>query len=471
MRRSIQGRLLLWMISGMAILLTVFAGVVYWVMARSLWEGFDAVLASTARTIAGSIEQGKENITLEIDEHEVPEFFRAVRPDYFQLWREDGKTLSRSPSLQGANLERFEGTLGSPVFRSVRLPDGRLGRAVGLQLVPKIDDEVKEALPQQKVTLVVARETASLKAEIAFLKGLLAITTGGTILLSLLVGTMVVHQGLRPLKDLASHIARIRQPDLSTPIPMGPLPTELVPVVCTLNDLLQRLEEAFHRERSFTSDAAHELRTPLSGIRSTLEVALTRPRQGEDYRQAMLECLDILRQMQKMVDNLLALTRMEAGHTLRQNETLPLNELIQNALRPLTDKARRRGIKIECLIPEELTLSADRSSMSTVFSNLLENSVEYVNDTGTIQISAKGAGNVVELTMVNTGCRLTPEDAQHVFERFWRGDRGRTGTGFHYGLGLALVQRAVISLGGTVNVIVANGTFTVRLILPAVPLP
>lgn len=324
----------------MAILLTVFAGVVYWVMARSLWEGFDAVLVSTARMITGSIEQGKENITLEIDEHELPEFFRAVRPGYFQLWREDGETLSRSPSLQGANLERFGGEPGSPVFWSIRLPDGRPGRAIGLQLVPKIDDEVKEPLPRQQVTLVVARETASLKTEVAFLRWLLAATTGGVILLSLLGGAIVVRQGLRPVKELASHIARIRQQDLSTPIPTDHLPTELVPVVRRLNDLLQRLEEAFQRERSFASDAAHELRTPLSGLRSTLEVALTGPRKSEDYRQAMLECLDIIRQTQKMVDNLLALTRLEADHLRLQNEVLLLSDLIQNVLRPLIEKAR-----------------------------------------------------------------------------------------------------------------------------------
>jgi len=204
MMRSIKGRLLGGMIGGMAVLLVVFAAVIYWALTRSLWEGFDAVLASDARTIAGSIEQGKEQITLEIDAREMPEFFRTVRPDYFQLWREDGETLSRSPSLHGVNLDLFRGERGSPLFRSVHLPDGRPGRAIGLQLVPKIDDEVKEFLPPQQVTLVLARETTSLKKELAFLRLLLAGTTSGVILLSLIVGAIVVRQGLRPLEDLAS---------------------------------------------------------------------------------------------------------------------------------------------------------------------------------------------------------------------------------------------------------------------------
>jgi two-component system sensor histidine kinase VicK len=105
-----------------------------------------------------------------------------------------------------------------------------------------------------------------------------------------------------------------------------------------------------------------------------------------------------------------------------------------------------------------------------VLSNLLENAVEYVNDMGTIHVGAKGSANGVEASIINTGCHLPPEDVPHVFERFWRGDKGRADTGVHYGLGLALVQRAVALYGGTADATVANGMSTVRLILPTAPL-
>jgi two-component system heavy metal sensor histidine kinase CusS len=285
------------------------------------------------------------------------------------------------------------------------------------------------------------------------------------------VGTVVVRQGLRPLDALVAHIAAIRQDELSTLLPAKRMPAEVAPVVERLNDLLRRLEEAFRRERAFTADAAHELRTPLTGMRSTLEVALARPRTGDDYRQAMTECLHIIRHMQEMVDNLLTLARLEGGQTALRIEPVIVGELLQATLRPFADKARSRGIAIESRVSGGLVCTTDHNSLAMIFTILLANAAEYTNDGGRIEIVARRLGASVELTIANTGCRLSQEEARHVFERFWRGDASRTGTGIHCGLGLPLVHRAAASIGGTVTADVDDGMFTVRLMLPAVPRP
>src|SRR5262249_51240756 len=117
MMRSIKARLLLGTIGAMALLLVVFALVVYEVMQRSLVAGFDELLTSIALTTSGFVEQDEAGIICDPDEREVPGFFRAVRPDYFELWDERGVTLARSPSLKQADLERFESNLGSMVYR------------------------------------------------------------------------------------------------------------------------------------------------------------------------------------------------------------------------------------------------------------------------------------------------------------------------------------------------------------------
>jgi len=466
MTPSIKMRLLLWVIGGTAGLLAVFAFVVYGVMYRSLVSGFDAVLASTARTIASSVEQNEEKIKAEIDERELPEFHRAERPDFFQLWREDGSILARSTSLKEADLEPF-GALLNPVFRAVRLPDGRAGRAIGIAFVPKVDEEAKGPAQLQKVTLVLARETAALNSDISFLRWLLTGATGGTIILALLVGTMIVRQGLKPLDALAARIAAIRQDDLSTRIPADRMPAEVVPVAQRLNELLRRLEEAFRRERSFTADVAHELRTPLAGMRSTLEVTLARPRVGGEYQQAMEECLDIVRHTQAMVNNLLALAHLEGGQTILHPDALPLGEMVDSTWRPFADSVRARGITVESQVPANLTCIADRNTLLMILTNVFANAEQYTNDGGHITVTARRAGESVDLMVENTGSQLSEEDARHVFERFWRGDVSRTDTGSHFGLGLALVQRAVTSLGGTVAARVDDSTFTVQLSLPA----
>ena len=466
MTASIKTRLLLWVVGGMAVLLALFGVVLYEVISASLVASFDDVLTSTARVISASVEQTTEQLKADIDETEIPEFRRTDRPDYFQIWRQDGEVLARSTSLKGASLDRFEGQLGALVFRPVRLPDGRAGRAAALLFTPKIDDEVKHPVQPPNAVVVVARGTAALDSEIAFLRWLLVIGTGGTILLALVVGAVVVRQGLGPLDALAVRIAGIRQGDLAARIPADRMPHELAPVVQRLNDLLYRLEEAFRRERTFTADAAHELRTPLAGLRSTLEVALARPREDAEYRRAMNECLDIVQHAQVLVDSLLALARLEGEQVARKTETLRLDQLVGAAWRPLAEKARARNLAVDSRVSPDAVCTADRAGLLMILTALLTNAVDYTNTDGRIEIVAGQVGEAVELKIANTGCRLSEQDVGHVFERFWRGDTSRTHTGVHCGLGLALVQRAVESLGGTVTASVAGGTFTVRLMLP-----
>jgi signal transduction histidine kinase len=467
MMMSIRTRLLLWMTGGMALLLIVFAGVVYEVLSRSLRDGFDEVLLSSARSISASVERNDSGIRFEMDERQAPEFYRAIKPDYFQLWFADGGVLARSPGLPRAGMERFSGLPDTPVFRPVRLPDGRAGRAVGLMFTSKADEEARAAATPKQVSLVVARETDSLDASIRFIRWLLAAATAGTLVLALLAGTIAVRQGLRPLDALAARIAAVHQDDLSARIPVERMPAEMIPVIGRLNDLLCRLDDAFRRERAFTADAAHELRTPLAGLRCTLEVALSQPRKGADYREAIIECLDVVQHMQGVVESLLALARYESGQTTLHPEELDVRELIESGWRPLVDRARARGIAFDARLPMDLRCRADRDVARMIVVALLSNAAEYTNDGGRIEISGRNSAESLELVIANTGCLLGEEDAQHVFDRFWRGDRSRTHTGIHCGLGLALVQRSATVLGGSVSARIADETFTVRIILPA----
>ncbi len=351
----------------------------------------------------------------------------------------------------------------------MQLPDGRTGRAASLLFLPKVDEEAELPITPERVRLVVVRETAALDSEISFLRKLLTGVTGGTIVLALLVGVAVVYRGLRPMRTLASRISSIKQDDLSVRLPTKRIPTELAPVVERLNDLLERLEDAFRRERAFTADAAHELRTPLAGLRSVMEVALTRPRTDDEYKQALTECLDIARRTQAMTDNLLELARLDSGQATFKPETLRLAELVEGCWRYLASDSVRRGITFEARIPASLECEADRDSLMTTLSILLTNAAEYTNDGGLIEVAAVGRANLVELTVSNSGCRLSTEQIKHVFERFWRGDASRTNTGIHCGLGLATARHLVTALDGEIDARVNGNIFSVRLKLSRSP--
>jgi signal transduction histidine kinase len=463
---TLRRRLLVWTAAGMALVLAVFAGVLYAAIARALVANFDSGLATTARMIAASVKQERSQIEVEFEEQITPEFLPGPRPAYYALWRPDGTILSRSPSLAGADLPCPAPGAGP---HDLALPDGRAGRAAVLEFRPLPDEDgaTSPAPDAPLLALAVARETAPMDAQLAALRWLLAGAGGAMLAAAALVAWAVVRQGLRPLADVADRIAAVRADALGVRLPAAGLPAEIAPVVARLNELLARLEEAVGRERRLTADLAHELRTPLAGMRSALQVALRRPRPAADYASTLRECLEIVEAMQHVGDNLLLLAALEAGQAEVRPETLHPAALVADLWRPHEAQARARGVQVESRMPADLACRGDRALVTMALANVLANAAEYVDDGGRIEMSGERAGATVRLAVANTGCRLSADEAARVFDRFWRADAARAATGLHCGLGLSLVARAMDAQGGEAAADAADGRFTVRLVLPA----
>jgi len=469
--RSLRARLLLGIVGGMMLLLLVFSLVIYTLIRRALVNQFDTSLLSTARMLAASVEQDGDEVELEFKVQQMPEFQKAERPTYYQLWRQDGTVVVRSSSLGADDLLYFQGPLDEPFFQEFKIKTGQPARAVGFKFNPRIADNEGRNSSQptktQALTLVVAKESTDLQSDLRFLRWLLSIASGGTVIISVFIATVVVRQGLNPLNSLAAEISAIKENDLTVRISTERMPTEMIPIKDRLNDLLARLEASFNRERRFTGDVAHELRTPLSGMRSTIEVTLTRTREVNEYQASLSDCLTIAEDMQAMVNNLLALARIDANQITFRRDRIQLADLVDSCWRSFSSRALERGIVFDNRLPAHIACESDHESLSMVFSNLLDNAVEYANEGGQIWTTGRQMDDSVEVTIANTGCRLTNDQASQVFDCFWRGDPSRTGTGAHCGLGLALVQRIVKAAGGRIVVEVQDGgIFTVRLVLP-----
>lgn len=337
--------------------------------------------------------------------------------------------------------------------------------------MPRVADSDDKELPQptnpQALTLVVSRDAGDLQGQLRFLCWLLLIASAAVIALSLLIATIIVRRGLRPLNSIAAEIATIREDNLTTRIATEDVPAEVVPIKNRLNELLSRLEASFNRERQFNGDVAHELRTPLAGIRSTIEVTLTRHRDNDEYKKVLADCQAIVEHMQTMVNNLLMLARLDTQQISLRTEQIRLAELVNSCWRPFSDRALERRIAFENRIGAEMTCESDPEHLSMVFVNLMDNAVEYADEGGEIRTTARRTDDCVEITVSNTGCRLTAEQVSQVFDCFWRGDSSRSDAGAHCGLGLALAQRIVRALRGSVTAEVQGGTLAVRLTLPA----
>jgi len=490
MMRSLRSRLLAGMIGGMLVLLLVFDIIIYTAISRGLYKQFDESLLTTAQMLSATIEHEDFAIELEFDAR-MTEFQKTSRSAYFQFWDHTGRVLLRSPSLVTDELAKLENSPDAPIFEEIQLSGGRMVRAVGLQFKPRTEnegeggngqEEQKEPAEReehegnsrltgtselQAITLVVARDSSELQAQLLFLRWLLLIASMVIIILSFLVASFVVARGLNPLNFLAAKIATIKEDNLGDRIDVGALPKEIAPIKQRLNELLVRLESSFSRERRFTADVAHELRTPLAGVRTTLEVTLTRDRNADEYRGALGDCLEITKTMQAIVDNLLALARLDAQLITFHHERIQLGALLDSCWRPFADRGSERNIVFENHLSADLTCDSDPEILTMVFSNVLANAVEYTNEQGQIRVTARADDKSLEIIFTNTGCRLTDAEAGQVFDRFWRGDSSRTETGIHCGLGLSLVRMVIEALGGrTLVEIQEDSIFVLRLNLP-----
>ena len=470
MMHSLRARLMAGTLAGMSVLLIVFAIVVYTVIHSTLVDQFDASLVSAARLLAASAEQEDEEIHLAVDAEDIPEFRGKGTAAYYEMWRADGHVSAKSPSLRTNDLPKLQGPIDEPVLRSFDLRPGLPVRAAGLTFQPeggRRDERDKGNGGVRPLTVVVARDSSQMLGQLRFLRWLLLAATAGTIALSLLAGTVIVRRSLRPLHRIAAQIAAIREDNLGVRIHTPDTPAEMIPVQDRLNDLLIRLETSFKRERRFTADVAHELRTPLAGLRSTLEVTRSRPRDEQEYRSSLADCLEITKSMEALVNTLLRLARTEADPALSRRERNVLADLVMTCWRSFSDKAGRRGLTFESALSADLACASDQDALCLVVSNLLDNAVEYADEAGRIWIAGSRKGDTVEVRIANTGCHLSAEQVGQVFDYFWRADASRTDTGVHFGLGLSLVRRTVLALGGSVAVALEPGeVFAVYLVLP-----
>ncbi|MBL7040546.1 MAG: sensor histidine kinase N-terminal domain-containing protein [Pirellulaceae bacterium] len=468
MLKSLRSRLLAGMLGSISVLLILFGVVIYTTISRSLLDEFDFSLEKMARTLAAAALVERGVIEVELAPELIPDFQEARGGLYFQYWVDEGPVLDRSASLAGADLPHFHSHDEAPVLQSIRLPNGQPARAAGMRFRPAIEyarerpDGAIQTDEFPPVTVVVARETAALEDRLDHLMWLLIAAGTGTMVVGLLVSVIVIARGLGPLRRLARDIAAIHEDELMNRVGSSGLPDEILPVVQRLNELLQRVEAAFTRERCFTSDVAHELRTPLAGIRSTLEVALSSDRSASEYKESLVDTLDISKRLQSMVENLLMLARLDAGQTAFHRERVGLSELVDDCWQPLTQAAAARGLVFENRIPTDLDCTSDRQSLTAILTNLLENCAEYTDANGRLWATGTADGDGVEIGIGNTGCQLTTEQVSHVFDRFWRADSARQNTGLHCGLGLAIVRRICSALGSTaVANVDCEGAFSV----------
>ncbi len=442
-----------------------------------------------------------------------PEFLRRVRQAvqqggsldasqtntfYYVLFQQDGAVAARSPGAPAdvpAPLQPRAPVPAGIVGQASRLPGDRPAFAPGNEgETPPVAGETPAPLPEQARppmppsvrTRGQMREMFrflprggcllvghSMAADLAAMRrlGLWLSAAGATVLLfGLAGGWWVATRAIRPIEAISGTAVKIAGGDLSQRINAADTDSELGRLAGVLNSTFARLEAAFAQQARFTSDASHELRTPVSVILSQTQTALSRERTSPEYREALEACQRAARRMKSLTESLLELARLDAGQEPMKRERFDLLQVARECVEMVRPLAAERGIRIQCDgAPVECLGDAGR--ISQVITNLLTNAIYFNRDQGEVRLSARAEAGSAVFSVADTGQGIPAEDVPHLFERFYRADKSRSRVQGRNGLGLAICKAIVDAHGGSIEVSSQPGvgsTFTVKLPLKSV---
>jgi two-component system OmpR family sensor kinase len=420
----------------------------HWSLSRAVHGQLDAALLALAETeIAMLPTDAKQSATVHDPSRETSAPPSLVRLDRLvQIVNSEGGVVARSANLGEAALpvpaallarlamgetvfETLDGFGEEPV-RMVSVPALSNGPLLAVQVAGSLDD----------VNHVV--DSASILFVIMGFALLLAV--GAT-------GTLLTRRAFRAIDEVVQQAHLIGEGSMGERLPHPGTHDEIGRLVDTLNEMLARLEQSFEAQRRFTADASHELRSPLSRLRTELEVALRRPRDAADYVDALRSCMEEVERLTLLVEELLVLARIDAGQERGPVEPVCLNELAEEVVRRVQPVARERHIEIDLAPSPEVTASVARGAATLVAANLLDNAVKFSTSGKKVTVRVTSDGAEAVMTVSDAGPGIRREELPHLFERFYRGSSAHAEEKPGVGLGLAISQAIVSSYGGRID--------------------
>ncbi|MGC8888137.1 MAG: heavy metal sensor histidine kinase [Verrucomicrobiia bacterium] len=268
---------------------------------------------------------------------------------------------------------------------------------------------------------------------------------------STFVGWWLARKGVQPLIDITKNVRHITANNLNQRIIVSSWPSELTEMAAAFNSMLDRLQDSFTRLSQFSSDIAHELRTPINNLRGETEVALSRCRTPEEYQKVLYSCLDEYQRISRMIESLLFLARADNPNSVIYRTSFDARDEIQSVCDFYEAVAAEQNININ--IYGNSQIYADQELFRRVINNLLDNALRHTPEGGKIDFFISNINNTeVEIKICDTGEGIHPKDLPRIFERFYRTDSSRLSGKTGAGLGLAIVKSIMNLHKGSVNI-------------------
>lgn len=419
---SIRAKILAWVFFSFLLLWFGISTAVLYESRHEVEEIFDSELAQQAGILLQiSTSLDLNNISLEQKLHREVYGHRYEKKIAFQIFN-NGSLILRTNNAPKKILSNTDGF-------SDQLINGELWRVFRLN-----DKEQKQ--------LILTAEQHNVREELVY-----DITRDSLYPLALMIPVVLmiiwlgIARGMAPIKKIAHHIDSRTPNDFSTIDVEYRIPKEINPLVVALNRMFEKLRETFERERRFTSDAAHELQTPLASVKTQTQVAL-RSDDAEELRNALQKINDGVNRATHLVQQLLALSRIEPGTEQPSNMTFDLTMMLQNLLADFDSEARLKNIEIFLDAQDRTKLNANPTLTEMLISNLVSNAIRYTPQDGKVTISVNKQTDKITLSVQDTGPGIPEDEKERIFERFYRGPNNQHIMGS--GLGLSIVRRIAL---------------------------
>ena len=445
-RLSISKKLAFWYGLSLFIMLSAFGYILYESFHQSIHHNYDRHLRFEAEQLLPHIDTAGDTLSIDLSDYSRNAALKSgvEYGTYVRLYNQEGQLNYRSPNFTDVD-QPFETNIPDAIeeysFSSEwqDLPTRTL-----FYPITQNEDEVNGWLEVTGFEWTYHEELSRFRQ---YLLVLIAISVA----FSILGGYWLSQRALSPVSSIIDAAKSITATDLDKRIPVNyQVRDELTDLAETFNMMLNRLQKGFEREKRFTSDAAHELMTPLSSLRSDAEIMLRKPRSREEYRETIQRMLTETRRMSEMVHLLLQLSRVESVHRA-EAELVNISRITEAVATEYVQAARNKDIAMEVDITPELQIRAHGAYIEEIVNNLLENALKYTPEGGSVDLQLQRSSGKAVIHLRDTGIGFDQETKRHLFERFYRANQKEVQQSPGSGLGLPLVKAIVELYDGKIR--------------------
>jgi signal transduction histidine kinase len=443
--------------------------VLYLLIRHYMYSEFDDRLQGALQLLTASIEIEPEDVTWYPAEYALDFDRKMLRDVRWLVADERGRVVDKSSQLstdspQDAIVLEYGATAQPREVGTVELDVWRIAQRFVTAATPQRADQ-REFNEHASLLVTVALARTELDATMRRLGMLLGVLPLALGLIAVVTGRAFVRRSLSPLTAMADQARSTVGPDFETRLPTGSARDELYDLAVAFNRLLDQLQQAFERQRNFTGDAAHQLRTPLTILQGELEVAMRRPRTVVEYRECLTKLTFVIEEMRQIVESLLFLARSDKDAVSPHLTLLALCEWIPQYARRWEEHPRANDFSFQT--SGRPCIMASVPLLTQLLDNLIQNAMNYSRPGTPVVLDGRAHGQTVELTVHDQGIGVGEGDRRLVFEPFFRTSEARKLHASGSGLGLTVARRIAEVLGGRLDChSMPGGGSTFRVELP-----